>query len=83
MMSSSSKQYLDEDKMCFRINFEPLPLTSGYENKIDENFVLTEICLKKMSRITVHCSCTLRLLWLWYGNVTVELCLSLFLVVIT
>ena len=29
MMSSKSKQYLDEDKMCLRINFEPLPPTEG------------------------------------------------------
>ena len=25
MMSSSSEGYLDEDKICFRISFEPLP----------------------------------------------------------
>ena len=29
MSSSTSKQYLDEDKMCFKISFEPLPLTAG------------------------------------------------------
>ena len=34
MMSSSSQKYLDEDKMCFKISFEPLPLTTGYNKYI-------------------------------------------------